>query len=229
MTRFSEIPPLWQTFESRWQFFDWFLSILPNCEPKLANVLCIWAIFKMAKYWKNVLVIWSDEEFLTRWHWVSFHCKGRYELDVGGHPRDHACASLRRRRRWHRPWRRWRCWRRRTRRRRRYRHILSYFSSGPIITCSIVQRSRGFATINRSSSSTSFKAGCAQPSNWFQFPVSRISLKQWTNSFRFQFFIIIISICLEVLLFLGRYCKKSVGPNALSLSLSLRYPSSLTF
>ena len=106
---------------------------------------------------------------------------------------------------------------------------LSYFSSGPIITCSIVQRSRGFATINRSSSSTSFKAGCAQPSNWFQFPVSRISLKQWTNSFRFQFFIIIISICLEVLLFLGRYCKKSVGPNALSLSLSLRYPSSLTF
>lgn len=104
---------------------------------------------------------------------------------------------------------------------------LSYFSSGPIITCSIVQRSRGFATINRSSSS--FKAGCAQPSNWFQFPVSRISLKQWTNSFRFQFFIIIISICLEVLLFLGRYCKKSVGPNALSLSLSLRYPSSLTF
>ena len=42
VTRFAEISPLWQHFESLWQFLirgGGLLSILPNCEPMLANVL----------------------------------------------------------------------------------------------------------------------------------------------------------------------------------------------
>ena len=39
VTRFGEISPLWQNSESLWQFFEWLLNSLPNCEPMTANVL----------------------------------------------------------------------------------------------------------------------------------------------------------------------------------------------
>ena len=42
VTRFGEISPLWQNSESLWQFFEWLLNSLPNCEPIFANVLCYW-------------------------------------------------------------------------------------------------------------------------------------------------------------------------------------------
>ena len=59
VTRFGKISPLWRFFLSLWQFFEGFLAKLWTY---FGNFLCYWATFwmlYMAKFWKNLLAIWS--------------------------------------------------------------------------------------------------------------------------------------------------------------------------
>ena len=39
MTRFGEIPPLWQNFNTLRQFFEGLVSVVQKFEPTLANLL----------------------------------------------------------------------------------------------------------------------------------------------------------------------------------------------
>ena len=53
VTRFGEIPPLWQNFKSLLQFFESLVSIRQTFEPNLANFKGIMAIFRYCK-WPNI-------------------------------------------------------------------------------------------------------------------------------------------------------------------------------
>ena len=61
LTRFGEIPPLWQIFKNIWQYNFSLFGFEQSFQLTLAQFVCCWAnlIAEMAKYWKYNLVIWS--------------------------------------------------------------------------------------------------------------------------------------------------------------------------
>ena len=92
VTRFAEISPLWQHFESLWQFLIrgggyWvFCQIVNQCWQMF---WAIWQIFivKMAKYWKKIVAIWSHRSaatvpLLTRVQFLLI----RQDKDIGNWP-----------------------------------------------------------------------------------------------------------------------------------------------
>ena len=59
VTRFGEIPSLWQISTSLWQIGDSLFHILQNVDPILANWLHYWANVANFQILKNNLTIWS--------------------------------------------------------------------------------------------------------------------------------------------------------------------------
>jgi len=75
VTRFGEIQPLCENFETLWLFFDGLFCIGQNFEPNRQNFIMLdkFSQFLMAQYWKHNLPIWSH--WLCRSKTISWHRK----------------------------------------------------------------------------------------------------------------------------------------------------------
>ena len=60
VTRFGEIPPLWQLFKSLWQYISGLFGFGQSFQIPLAQFVCLWTNFNCFK-WPNIEnTIWSS-------------------------------------------------------------------------------------------------------------------------------------------------------------------------
>ena len=87
VTRFGEIPPLWQIIKNLWQYFYGLFGF------QLTLAQFVFSLLKMAKYWKYNMVIWSHctrSDFCTFAYFCNFFTSFGTEKNVplpsGGNP-----------------------------------------------------------------------------------------------------------------------------------------------
>ena len=83
VTRFGEISPLWQNFESLWQLFDKLFSILPNFETMLVigKILYVKNGQVLKKYYTHLVTLLN---YTKSWKWAKLGLNIRSGFFFGG-------------------------------------------------------------------------------------------------------------------------------------------------